>query len=125
MRADFNIRSDLTVRLDDENWENGKRCENMIEVLCRDYGCERIGFPYSVGAGYKAQDIMSRKVWRWYTIEYNTTEYKLRYRRIVRFRYKLLTPEMLMRQGIPADRNSLGEMGLRIRSGKIYVRGNP
>lgn len=125
MRVHFTLRSDMTIYMENDDWPNGGRAERLIDELCRNYDCERISAPYTVGEGYRAQDILCRRTWRWYTIEYSDTEYKLRYKKVAKFPYKMLTPEMLMRQGIPADRDSLSRMGLKIRMGKIYVRGDP
>lgn len=124
MKARITANNNLRIFLEpDDDCRKGECCEYVLEKLCKEHDCELIGRPYSIGGdGYQAQDIMSRQSWCWYSMEFKEAEYKLYYLRNLKLFYKRLTPEMMIQQGYPADKESLRAMGLFDIGGKIAVR---
>ena len=123
MKVRIAVNPNMFVELEpSDECQRGNYCEYVLDKLCREHDCELIGRPYSVGGGYQAQDFLSRQTWRWYTMEFNDSEYKLYYYRRLKLFYKCLTPDIMKRQGYPVDEESLRAMGLREQGGKIANR---
>ena len=118
MKASYSKHKELCVRLDEsDDCTRDDVCEYVLDKLCADYDCELVGRAYHVG-NYAAQDFVSRRTWKLYTLEFGKWM-RLYYRERVRMFPKLIPLETMEAMGYPTDEESLKKMGLKERGGYL------
>lgn len=120
----------MTVKIDDKHGryvvqlEESDTCDKeecidyILTTLCRKFDCELIGRPYKIGDA-TFQDILSKRNWRWYTLDYRLVD-RLYCKRRVRLFANPVTPELLASLGYKIGQESLRAMGATNRGG--YIR---